>query len=185
MNFIQSCVRARKICRALRENRARPKSPRARRRTILISSTMSSGTEGFSSRLSSNSNMSGAAAMRLAFAFASTSASTDATGCPQRSTTRDSFCGSIRHIPDFTLLLAIPLLSRRGSLLLLLSVIFLDEGSPFKVTKVFPGCHMGYCPQVSAKRFLQLFQRDVGQLNLASPNSTWAPRRFRRNCVPR
>src|ERR1017187_4351000 len=52
------------------------------------------------SSVSSNSNMSGAAAIRLAFVLESASASTDATGCPQRSITRDHFCGSIRHIPE-------------------------------------------------------------------------------------
>src|SRR5262249_49483853 len=118
---------------------------------------MSSGMEGFSSRLSSNSNMSGAAAMRLAFAFASTSASTDATGCPHRSTTRDSFCGSIRHIPDFTLLLAIPLLSRRGSLLLLLSLFSWMRGHLSRLLRFFSGVIWGTAGECVPRGFFSFF----------------------------
>src|ERR1700733_12784072 len=61
------------------------------------------------SSVSSNSNISGAAAMRLALALESASASTEATGCPQRSITRDHFCGSIRHMPEVNFAFDIPL----------------------------------------------------------------------------
>src|ERR1700691_4016444 len=63
--------------------------------------------DGSLSRTSNNSNMSGAAAIRAALEFGSTRVSTEATGWPLRSITRDHFCGSMRHMPEITLVLAI------------------------------------------------------------------------------
>ena len=76
--------------------------------------------------------------MRLALAVASISASTDATGCPQRSTTRENFCGSIRHIPEVTLLLAIPLLSRRGSFYTSYRLFSWMSGNPSRLLRFLP-----------------------------------------------